>query len=95
MQDPKAPDSVHERIDQLEKLVITLMGDKDTGNYNLVSPGHSHPESHSDDSDDPEIPGTVDRVKFDEETTSYTNSGHWTSILDGVSPFWTIHMYLG
>jgi hypothetical protein len=33
----------------------------------------------------PEIPGTPDRVKFSNNTTTYTNSGHWTSILDGVS----------
>jgi len=34
---------------------------------------------------DTDIPGTPDRVKFQAETTTYSNSGHWTSILDGVS----------
>jgi hypothetical protein len=38
---------------------------------------------HEDDQ--PEVPGTPDRVKFSNDTTTYTNSGHWTSILDGVS----------
>jgi hypothetical protein len=37
----------------------------------------------------PDGPGTPDqdRVKFGNDTTTYTNSGHWTSILDGVSDF--------
>jgi hypothetical protein len=39
---------------------------------------------HNDDSN-ADIPGTPDRVKISGDTTSYTNSGHWTSILDGVS----------
>ena len=41
-------------------------------------------ENHSDE-DKPESPNTPDRVKLSEDTTTYTNSGHWTSILDGVS----------
>ncbi|EOA92133.1 uncharacterized protein SETTUDRAFT_134212 [Exserohilum turcica Et28A] len=32
-----------------------------------------------------DIPRTPDRVKFSSETTSYSNSDHWTSILDGIS----------
>ncbi|KAJ4324418.1 hypothetical protein N0V94_001316 [Neodidymelliopsis sp. IMI 364377] len=37
------------------------------------------------DGNDAEIPSTPDRVRFDGDTTSYTNSAHWTSILDGIS----------
>ncbi|KAL5114286.1 hypothetical protein ACEQ8H_007806 [Pleosporales sp. CAS-2024a] len=35
--------------------------------------------------DQPIVPGTSDRVKISKDTTTYTNSGHWTSILDGIS----------
>ncbi|EFQ85942.1 hypothetical protein PTT_18965 [Pyrenophora teres f. teres 0-1] len=40
---------------------------------------------YRNDDHDAEIPGTPDRVKFQGETTTYSNSGHWTSILDGIS----------
>ena len=46
----------------------------------------------SDESTDAEIPGTPDRVKLDTDATSYTNSGHWTSILDGVSSSWARYL---
>lgn len=39
----------------------------------------------SDQSPDAEIPGTPDRVKVENDTTSYTSSSHWTSILDGIA----------
>jgi hypothetical protein len=44
----------------------------------------SQVDQHSGD-DKPELAATPDRVKFGRDTTTYTNSGHWTSILDGVS----------
>ena len=53
---------------------------------NHVSPTPSHTPQHQDHSSH-EILGTPDRVKFNDETTSYTSSGHWTSILDGVRLF--------
>jgi hypothetical protein len=80
----KVPNSVHDRIDQLEKLVTNLMGG--SGNE-YASPALSslvQTPLHNDDSN-ADIPGTPDRVKISGDTTSYTNSGHWTSILDGVS----------
>ncbi|KAF2849055.1 hypothetical protein T440DRAFT_519623 [Plenodomus tracheiphilus IPT5] len=77
----KTANSVHDRIDQLEKLVTTLMSVKEIENG---SPANSTP-SHVDTSHNMEIPGTPDRVKFNHDTTSYTNSGHWTSILDGIT----------
>lgn len=79
--EPKIPNSVHDRINQLEKLVTNLMSGKDA---NHVSPTPSHMSQHQDQNSH-EIPETPDRVKFNNETTSYTNSEHWTSILDGIS----------
>ncbi|KAJ4365100.1 hypothetical protein N0V83_008718 [Neocucurbitaria cava] len=80
--EPKVPNSVHDRIDQLEKLVTSLMGGKETDAGSTLST-MSHLEQSSGDNS--EIPSTPDRVKFSGDTTSYTNSGHWTSILDGIS----------
>jgi hypothetical protein len=82
--EPKAPNSVHDRIDQLEKLVTNLMSGKDTDHGSPTVSTLTNIQQYSDDNDT-EIPGTPDRVKFSGDTTSYTNSGHWTSILDGVS----------
>jgi hypothetical protein len=39
----------------------------------------------SEDSTDTRVAGTLDRVKLDHDGTSYTNSGHWTSILDSIT----------
>ena len=61
------------------------MSDKHTTLGSPSLSAHSHLESHSDSSDEAEIPDTLDRVKFGKDTTSYASSGHWTSILDGVS----------
>jgi hypothetical protein len=82
-QEPKAPHSVHDRIDQLEKLVTTLMSGKEVGS---ATPAIPHLQQLSE-ANDAEIPSTPDRVRFNGDTTSYTNSAHWTSILDGVSCF--------
>jgi hypothetical protein len=60
------------------------MGSKDTEQQSPALSSIIHPEHHSDD-EKLDIPGTPDRVKFSNDTTTYTNSGHWTSILDGVS----------
>lgn len=43
------------------------------------------PYMHLNGDNGPDIPGTPDRVRFSGDTTSYANSAHWTSILDGVS----------
>ena len=81
--DSKASTTVHDRIDQLEKLVTSLMSSKDVDHESPALSAMSHVDHYSDDN--AEIPGTPDRVKFNGDTTSYTNSGHWTSVLDGVS----------
>jgi hypothetical protein len=86
-QDPRPASSVHDRINQLEKLVTTLMSGKDSEQHSPGLSTTSHLEQYSDD-ERPEIPGTPDRVKLSNDTTTYTNSGHWTSILDGVSHSW-------
>jgi hypothetical protein len=81
--EPKIPNSVHDRIDQLEKLVTSLIGGNsvDTAHPVQFSPGQLQ---HQNGDNNPELPTTPDRVKLSGDTTSYTNSGHWTSILDGV-----------
>jgi hypothetical protein len=59
------------------------MGSKDTDNPSPTLSSAIHPDHHSDD--EKPNPGTPDRVNLGNDTTTYTNSGHWTSILDGVS----------
>ncbi|KAF2025127.1 hypothetical protein EK21DRAFT_77166 [Setomelanomma holmii] len=83
-QENKPPNSVHDRINQLEKLVTTLMSTKEVEHHSPGMSSTSHFEQYSDD-ERVELPGTPDRVKRSNDTTSYTNSGHWTSILDGIS----------
>lgn len=83
-QETRAPNNVHDRIDQLERLVTTLMANRD---IEQQSPGPSL-LSHAEvpvEEEVSEIPGTPDQVKLSQDTTTYTNSGHWSSILDGVS----------
>ncbi|KAH8625688.1 fungal specific transcription factor domain containing protein [Alternaria alternata] len=89
--EPKVPTSVHDRIDQLEKLVTNLIG----GNAaDLVNPVLSSPaqEQHHDEQTNPELPGTPDRVRISGDTTSYTNGGHWTSILDSVGALQAVNL---
>lgn len=48
----------------------------------------SRPPSRDDLRDDDAhsvVPGTPDRIQLNGDATSYTNSGHWTSILDGIT----------
>ncbi|XPS77820.1 hypothetical protein M3J09_009846 [Ascochyta lentis] len=54
--------------------------------------GHGSPATlviphlqHLSEENSAELPSTPDRVHFNGDTTSYTNSAHWTSILDGIS----------
>lgn len=75
----KAPESVHDRIDQLEKLVTILMNEKSSES---TSTPHYHPSTESSSS---EIPDTPDRVELKNDATSYTNSSHWLNILDGIT----------
>ncbi|KAJ4985215.1 fungal specific transcription factor [Stagonosporopsis vannaccii] len=83
-QEPKVPHSVHDRIDQLEKLVTSLMSGRDVDYSSAASPVVPHLQ-HLPEGSDTEIPNIQDRVRFTGDTTSYANSAHWTSILDGIS----------
>jgi hypothetical protein len=84
-QESKTPHSVHDRIDQLEKLVTTMMHERENGNFqaNSASPSMSHLDQHDTDNS-VDIPGTPDRVRVSGGATSYTSGAHWASILDGV-----------
>ncbi|KAH7094461.1 hypothetical protein FB567DRAFT_600035 [Paraphoma chrysanthemicola] len=83
-QDTKPTSSVHDRINQLERLVTTLMSHKDTEQHSPALSKVSYLEQYSDDENN-EMPETPGRVKLSNDTTTYTNSSHWTSILDGIS----------
>jgi hypothetical protein len=63
--------------------VTSLIGSKETEHYSPGTHSMSQTDYRSED-DKPEPAATPDRVKFSRDTTTYTNSGHWTSILDGV-----------
>ncbi|KAF2108252.1 fungal-specific transcription factor domain-containing protein [Lophiotrema nucula] len=77
--------NVHDRIDQLERLVSTLMNQNGSPSPHTVESSHfATPPTSTEDEADPEIE-TPDRVKLEDDATSYTNSGHWTSILDGIA----------
>ncbi|KAF2278074.1 uncharacterized protein EI97DRAFT_432150 [Westerdykella ornata] len=79
-----APESVHDRIDQLERLVTALMEGK--RNVHSSSPAVSSPFLPLDeDNSTKEIGGTPDRVNLGDDATSYESSGHWTNILDGIT----------
>jgi hypothetical protein len=82
-QEPRAASSVHSRIDQLERLVTDLMA----GNTEHPSPTlPTNSQLQYQCEEDAELPGTPDRVNISSDSSiSYTNSSHWTSILDGVS----------
>jgi hypothetical protein len=81
--DAKTPHNVHDRIEQLERLVTSLINGKDSEEPNAATPGGSRMPSHVPVNED--IPATPDRVKLENDTTFYSDSGHWTSILDGIS----------
>ncbi|KAF3032589.1 hypothetical protein E8E12_001956 [Didymella heteroderae] len=60
------------------------MSGKDVNHGTPSTPALPHLQHVSEDND-AEIPTTPDRVRFTGDTTSYTNSAHWASILDGIS----------
>ncbi|KAF2690947.1 hypothetical protein K458DRAFT_355288 [Lentithecium fluviatile CBS 122367] len=81
----KAAHNVHDRIDQLEKLVTALMAERRNGNQESPGSTSTYSPKLSVGGADADIPGVPDRVKLETDETSYTNSGHWTSILDGIA----------
>ncbi|PSN68538.1 hypothetical protein BS50DRAFT_608997 [Corynespora cassiicola Philippines] len=87
--DAKAPANVHERIDQLEKLVSTLLGSKNQPPedcHTVAARAEPSVSDHTNDEEEsPAVPNTPARVKLANDATSYTSSGHWSSILDGIA----------
>jgi hypothetical protein len=61
------------------------MDEKRNGNQDIPSRLTAYDPKVNVGDLDTDVPGTPDRVKLETNETSYTNSGHWTSILDGVS----------
>lgn len=62
------------------------MGSKELEHDSLAISASAPVDQQQDLENKDEVPGTPDRVKISNDTMTYTNSGHWTSILDGVKP---------
>lgn len=81
--------NVHDRIDQLEKLVTTLMAEKTGGGPKKTSTFPSIASSVgpglNDESADAEAPKTPVHMTLETHETRYTDSGHWMSILDSIA----------
>ncbi|PVI00613.1 hypothetical protein DM02DRAFT_562708 [Periconia macrospinosa] len=87
--DSSASTNVYDRIDQLEKLVTTLMEANRNGspNSSLALPPTT-PSGSTRITDEPthvDIPIAPDKVELHNDETRYANSGHWTSVLDGIA----------
>jgi hypothetical protein len=67
--------------------VTSLIGSKETDHHSpgFVTTSQLDRQTEDGRTDVPGTPDRADRVKFSNNATTYTNSGHWTSILDGVS----------
>ncbi|KAL5449359.1 hypothetical protein PMIN05_001398 [Paraphaeosphaeria minitans] len=80
---------VHDRIDQLEKLVTTLMAEKTGGGPRRTDsiPSIASPfrPDLNDESADVEAPKTPVHMTLATNETQYTDSGHWMSILDSIA----------
>lgn len=81
----RAPHNVHDRIDQLEKLVTALMSEKAQSSKCAPIGSPSNLWQGPSDSTNSTVPDTPSRVKLDDDSTSYSNSAHWSSILDGIT----------
>ena len=77
--------NVHSRIDQLEKLVTSLLGNENcTATFRPNKSYSPDPQTAGGDLSADSAFGTPDQVKLGEDGTRYAYSGHWMSILDGV-----------
>lgn len=82
---------VHGRINQLEKLVTSLMSAKnDDHRTKPTTPAFSTASSllrsgWDDGSADTEAPKTPVHMTLETDETQYTDSGHWMSILDSIA----------
>jgi len=83
----KEPQDVHARIDELEKLVASLI-DERIASANPSSTGvsptpmHHHVNGHDDAIG--ALSGPLDRLSLEDDEVTYTNNSHWSSILEGV-----------
>ncbi|KAL1612338.1 hypothetical protein SLS60_000564 [Paraconiothyrium brasiliense] len=81
--------NVHDRVDQLEKLVTTLMAEKTGGDRTrkntLPTVASPFRLDLNDESANIEAPKTPVHMTLDSDETHYTDSGHWMSILDSIS----------
>jgi hypothetical protein len=76
--------NLHDRIEQLEKLVLALASSNSTPTADKLS---LHvPDDRSASTSSPEdLASNLGRINIDDEQTSYVESTHWTSILDGIT----------
>jgi hypothetical protein len=61
-----------------------VQSQKSSTNYS-TSRTPSFIDGLSDAETNPNVPSTPDRVKLEDDATTYSNSGHWTSILDSIT----------
>jgi hypothetical protein len=93
-----AQSSVQDRISELEKLVVSLMGSRDqfqsadhATSTNSTSPLYQSSSTGSDATKNEYLETSLPlesnfgRMSLDNTGTSYVHSEHWTAILDGVS----------
>lgn len=59
-------------------------GRQSSSNFSSSGPP-SYVNGLSDDETNPDVVSTPDRVKLEDDATTYSNSGHWTSILDSIT----------
>ena len=97
MPGPGAAGTVQDRINQLEKQVISLMTSlhaaKQSGGPTPKEESSSQSESKSPPSEDDEdlfagdqLSDEFGRISLEGTETTYVESGHWTAILDQVYP---------
>lgn len=81
--------NVHDRIDQLEKLVTSLLAEKNAGDRRRTSAFSTVlsplPSGLNEESANAEAPKTPVHITLENDETQYTDSGHWMSILDSVA----------
>ncbi|KAK9433076.1 fungal-specific transcription factor domain-containing protein [Lipomyces doorenjongii] len=96
---PAASTSIHDRIGQLESLVISLMSNANVAKSTYVQSNETHSSTnflslvneHEVDGDklseDPpsQFSDSFGRISLENSETTYVESAHWTAILDGIA----------
>ncbi|KAH8689364.1 putative fungal-specific transcription factor [Talaromyces proteolyticus] len=70
--------NMHDRVAQLEKLVLSLKNEADANNRTSASQGHYSPDFL-------ELPKSFGRISLENAETTYVEGSHWTAILDGIA----------